>query len=97
MTTPKPKVKKDQDKPVGPPAPKLVAGFAVLIDETGAVYVERDMAVLAVKTTREASLIEVRRYLSEILMDLQAQAAAEYTTARFIGLQEVARKGKDEN
>lgn len=62
--------------------PNLKAGFAILIDELGNVYVERDVKALALPVEREATLIEIRRYLSEILMDLQAQAAAEYTAIR---------------
>lgn len=62
--------------------PKLKAGFAILIDELGNVYVERDIKAIALPVEREATLIEIRRYLSEILMDLQAQAAAEYTALR---------------
>ena len=82
----KPKVKKDQDKPVGPPPPKLMTGFAILVDVDGNVFVERDQRVLAVQTDREPTLIEIRRYISEILMDLQAQSAAEYTTDRLRAL-----------
>lgn len=65
-----------------PTLPKLKAGFAILIDEDSNVYVERDMKAIALPVEREATLIEIRRYLSEILMDLQAQAAAEYTALR---------------
>lgn len=82
MSNTKKPVKKDQDKPVGPPPPKLMMGFAILVDVDGNVYVETNSQVLAVKTDREATLIEIRRYTSEILMDLQAQSAAEYTTDR---------------
>lgn len=69
----------EETKPAGP---KIVAGFAVLIDEGGNVFIERNPSVFALPVEREASLIEVRRYSSEILMDLQAQAAAEYTSIR---------------
>lgn len=65
-----------------PMLPKLKAGFVILIDEDSNVYVERDMKAIALPVEREATLIEIRRYLSEILMDLQAQAAAEYTALR---------------
>ena len=74
--TPKEMPKQEQE------LPKLKAGFAILIDENSNVYVERDMKALALPVEREATLIEIRRYLSEILMDLQAQAAAEYTALR---------------
>jgi len=63
--------------------PKVKTGFAVLILEDGNVYVERSPQVLSIPIDREASLVEVRRYASDILMDLQAQAAAEYTMIRF--------------
>jgi len=77
------KPKKD-DKLVGP---KLDYGFAVLIGEDGHVYVERSVGVLSVPVNREATLVEVRRYISEILSDLQAQAAAEYTIMRMAQIQ----------
>jgi hypothetical protein len=65
-----------------PEAPKLATGFAVLIDQKGNVFIERTMGVLNAELEREATLIEVRRYCSEILMDIQAQSAAEYTMVR---------------
>lgn len=65
-----------------PEAPKISFGFAILVDENSNVYIERDTQVFSIPVEREASLIEVRRYISEILMDLQAQAAAEYTAIR---------------
>lgn len=61
-----------------PTPPKIVAAFAVMIDETGNVLVERDPSVFTFDVERPAGLLEVRRYCSEIVMDLQAQAAAEY-------------------
>jgi len=63
-------------------APKLRTGFAVLVGEDGSVYVERNTQALSLPLEREATLIEVRRYCSEILMDIQAQSAAEYTVIR---------------
>lgn len=65
-----------------PDLPKLKYGFAILIAEDGNVFIEKSPSVFAIPVEREATLIEVRRYTSEILMDLQAQAAAEYTTLR---------------
>lgn len=62
--------------------PKIKFGFAVLIGEDGGVFVERTKEVFALPVEREASLLEVRRYASELLMDLQAQSAAEYVTLR---------------
>jgi hypothetical protein len=65
-----------------PEAPKFRSGFVVLIAEDGGVFIEKDLAQFSIPVEREASLLEIRRYTSEILMDLQAQAAAEYTTLR---------------
>jgi hypothetical protein len=45
-------------------------------------FVERNPQVFSIPVDREATLVEVRRLCSEILMDLQAQAAAEYTVLR---------------
>ena len=70
------------DETTTPETPKLMTGFVVLIDPKGNVYVERDTQYLSVELEREATLIEVRRYCSEILMDIQAQSAAEYTMVR---------------
>ena len=63
-------------------APKIRFGFAVLVSEDGNVFVERTKQVFALEVERDASLLEVRRYVSEVLMDLQAQSAAEYVTLR---------------
>ena len=67
---------------ITPEAPKIAFGFAVLVTEDGNVYVERTKEAFALAVERDASLLEVRRYTSEILMDLQAQSAAEYVTLR---------------
>jgi hypothetical protein len=70
------------DAPAAPEAPKLKFGFAILVSEDGDVFIERTKDVLAIDVEREATLLEVRRYISEILMDLQAQSAAEYVGLR---------------
>ena len=57
---------------------KFTAAFVVAIDETGRVFLELDKEAVSLDVEREATMIEVRRYLSEILMDLQAQGSAEY-------------------
>ena len=62
--------------------PKPKTGFAVLVDQDGNMFVERNPQVFSIPVEREATLVEVRRLCSEILMDLQAQAAAEYTVLR---------------
>ena len=65
-----------------PDLPKLKYGFAILIAEDGNVFIEKNPSVFSIPVERESTLIEVRRYTSEILMDLQAQAAAEYTSLK---------------
>jgi hypothetical protein len=65
-----------------PTGPKIAYGFAVLVTEEGDVFVERKPEVFSLDVAREASLLEVRRYTSEILMDLQAQSAAEYVSLK---------------
>jgi hypothetical protein len=73
--------------------PKIETGFAVLIDVNGHVFVERDRTLFSMPIEREISLLEVRRYAQEIIADLQAQAAAEYTVARIEAL-ELQKKKK---
>jgi hypothetical protein len=73
--------------------PKIATGFAVLIDVNGHVFVERDRTLFSMPIEREISLLEVRRYAQEIIADLQAQAAAEYTVARIEAL-ELQKKKK---
>ena len=65
-------------------------GFAVLINEQGNMFVERNPEVFALELEREATLVEVRRFCSEIVSDLQAQAAAEYTVLRMRQLEKSA-------
>lgn len=74
-------------------APKIATGFAVLIDVEGHVFVERDKNLFSMPIEREITLLEVRRYAAEIIADLQAQAAAEYTVARLEAL-ELQKKKK---
>ena len=62
--------------------PVLKYGFAVLVDENANVFIEKNPSVFSIPVERESTLVEVRRYMSEILMDLQTQAAAEYTVLR---------------
>ena len=72
----------DETTPATPETPKITFGFAVLVDEDGNVFVERTKEALALPVERDATLLEVRRYASELLMDLQAQSAAEYVALR---------------
>lgn len=65
-----------ETKPVAPAA--FVVGFTF----DGMPFIDLNASALAFKTEREPTLAEVRRYLSEVLMDLSAQATAEYVAAR---------------
>jgi hypothetical protein len=67
--------------------PTIEAAFVVAIGENGQVYLERNTDALRLEVKREATMIEVRRYISEILMDLQAQAAGEYTLTALMAAQ----------
>ena len=71
-------------------APKIQFGFAVFVDVDGNVFVERTKEAFALPIERDATLLEVRRYASEILMDLQAQSAAEYVTLRLAAANKAA-------
>jgi hypothetical protein len=82
------------EETTAPEAPKIAFGFAVLVTEDGNVYVERTKDAFALNVERDASLLEVRRYTSEILMDLQAQSAAEYVTLRLGALGKAAEAEK---
>jgi hypothetical protein len=73
---------------------KPMTGFAVFFDTSGNVFVEREIGALSVGVERESTMVEVRRACSEILMDLNAQAAAEYTVLRFGAISEQAKQGQ---
>ena len=68
--------------PDAPAGPAIKFAFGVLITEDGNVFVERIPDIFNIPVEREATLLEVRRYTSEILMDLQAQSAAEYVALK---------------
>ena len=75
--------------------PKLRAAFVIAIDQNGNVYVERDTKVINLPVEREASLLEIRRYTSDVYADLQAQAAAEYVAVRLAQMgQQAANKAE---
>ena len=62
--------------------PNFKFGFVILVGEDGQVFVEKDATVFSIPVERASTLLEIRRYTSELLMDLQAQSAAEYVTLR---------------
>ncbi len=66
------------EETVEPTKPKIITAYAVLIDEAGNMFVERSPEVFSFPIDRQASFVEIRRYCSEIIYDLNAQAAAEY-------------------
>ena len=78
-------------------AGKPLTGYAVFVDKEGNVFVERNVGALSVEVEREASMVEVRRTCSEVPMDLQAQAAAEYTVLRMKSLLDDAKAVVDTN
>lgn len=67
---------------------KPLTGFAVFLGADGGVILERNPAILNIEVGHEANLVEVRRAVSEILMDLQAQTAAEYTAMRLLAVEQ---------
>ncbi len=64
----------------------FLTGFAVLIGKDGNIFLETSKEALAVKAERDATLREVRRYMAEILSDIEAQSAAEYTLIKLAAL-----------
>jgi hypothetical protein len=72
--------------------PKIVFGFAVLVDDKGNLFLERTPRIFNAPVERESTLIEVRRYAADIVMDIQAQASAEYTTTRMKTIKEEEEK-----
>lgn len=68
---------------------KLKAGFIVLFNEEGNVFIDRSIDLINLEIERPATMLEVRRGVSEVLMDLQAQAAAEYTRIGLMQLQDL--------
>lgn len=65
---------------------EFATGFAVLIGKDGNIFLEMKKDVFSVTVDRDASLREVRRYMAEILSDIQAQSAAEYTLIKLAAL-----------
>ena len=59
-----------------------VLGFALLLDAEGNAYLETNPEAFSAEVARPATLREVRRYTSELLMDINAQSAAEYTLVK---------------
>lgn len=75
---------------------KIKTGFLVLLNEDGNVFIDRSIDLITLEIERPATMLEVRRGVSEILMDLQAQAAAEYTRIGLIQLQELQNEVQDQ-
>jgi hypothetical protein len=69
---------------------EFLTGFAVLIGKDGGIFLEMNKEVFSVDVERDASLREVRRYMAEILSDIQAQSAAEYTLIKLAALNQKA-------
>lgn len=69
---------------------EFLTGFAVLIGKDGGIFLEMNKEVFAVDVERDASLREVRRFMAEILSDIQAQSAAEYTLIKLAALNQKA-------
>lgn len=65
---------------------EFLTGFAVLIGKDGGIYLEMNKTVFSVDVERDASLREVRRFMGEILSDINAQSAAEYTLLKLAAL-----------
>lgn len=65
---------------------EFLTGFAVLINKDGNIFLETSKEALSVKAERDATLREVRRYMAEILSDIEAQSAAEYTLLKLAAL-----------
>jgi hypothetical protein len=70
-------------------------GFAVLIGKDGNIFLEMKKDVFSVSVDRDSTLREVRRYMAEILSDIQAQSAAEYTILKMVSLN--AEPNKEDN
>jgi len=47
-------------------------------------FVERSADVFSFPIERQVSFVEIRRHCSEIINDLNAQAAAEYTALKLL-------------
>ena len=73
---------------------EFLTGFAVLIGKDGGIFLEMNKEVFAVDVERDASLREVRRFMAEILSDIQAQSAAEYTLIKLAALNQKATEDK---
>lgn len=69
---------------------EFLTGFAVLIGKDGGIFLEMNKKIFAADVERDASLREVRRFMAEILSDIQAQSAAEYTLIKLAALNQKA-------
>jgi len=57
---------------------EFITGFGVLIGKDGNIFLEMEKDIFSVPVDRDSNLREVRRYMGEILSDINAQTAAEY-------------------
>lgn len=71
---------------------EFLTGFAVLIGKDGNIFLETSTQIFSLKVEREATLREVRRYMAEILSDIHAQSAAEYTIVKLAALNKQENK-----
>lgn len=65
---------------------EMLTGFAVLIGKDGNIFLEMNKQIFSVSVERDATLREVRRYMGEILADINAQSAAEYTLLKLAAM-----------
>ena len=68
--------------------PAITTAFSILMTKEGGIFIERNTSVFNFPVERESSLVEIRRACSDVLMDLQAQTAAEYTIVRLKALED---------
>lgn len=64
------------------------SGFAIFVDDAGNLFLETNPEAFTVPVERASSLREVRRLAAEVLMDINAQSAAEYTIVKLSALQQ---------
>lgn len=73
---------------------EFLTGFAVLIGKDGGIFLEMNKEIFSADVERDSSLREVRRFMGEILADINAQSAAEYTLIKLAALNQKAPEDK---